>query len=49
MYEMTPNPRIIPDVVRDARKVLKDSPCVFCAFPAALLSTLAILLLIVTL
>ena len=45
MYAITPNPRTIPDVVRDARKVLKDSPCAFWAFPAALLSTVLMLLL----
>lgn len=37
---MTPNPNIIADVVRDARNVLNDSPCAFCAFPAVLANIL---------
>jgi hypothetical protein len=46
MNATIPNARIIPDVVRDAKNVLNDSPCIFCAFSAALSSTLLILLLI---
>jgi hypothetical protein len=49
MYKITLNTRIIPNVVRDIRKVLKDSLCVFYTFPVALSSISAILLLIVAL
>lgn len=38
---------MIPDTVRDARKVLNDSPCAFWAFPAALSSTSLIMLLMI--
>jgi hypothetical protein len=36
VWAAIPEHNIIIDVVRDARKVPKDSPCISCAFPAAL-------------